>query len=364
MTLGVRPDTTEPPRDPFAFYALPPTSNLAFNRAPVAGREWIRRTLYLGFALTQASRTAFDVVFTRDLTAASVVLRRPRASRPPVVFESHGYAPVFAQTLNELVSGASAGSSRKTRRLIARERRVWSRADGYVTTTRVLADELSARFGRRGPLATIPNGTPELEVSPFAFPAREATPVVAYAGHLYPWKGADVLIRALAQVTGVHGLIVGGHPRESDLGRVQALARDLGVADRVAFTGQVPVSEVSRHLERAHVLVLPTTDTPSARYTSPLKLFEYLAAGRPVVASDLAPIREIVTDGVSASLVKPADPEALAAGIRQVLDDRSLAERLATEGRRVAAGYTWDRRAEQLEVFLRTVTGAADRAVA
>ena len=85
------------------------------------------------------------------------------------------------------------------------------------------------------------------------------------------------------------------------------------------MTGQVPPDEVAAHLASADVLALPNTATSiSERYTSPLKLFEYMAAGRPIVVSDLPAIREIVRHGESAWLVAPGDAAALAAGIGRV----------------------------------------------
>lgn len=112
-------------------------------------------------------------------------------------------------------------------------------------------------------------------------------------------------------------------------------------------------------LAHASVLVLPTTATPSAaRYTSPLKLFEYLASGRPIVASDLPAVREILTDGANAVLVPPSDERGLADGIRRVLDDRDLAVRIAEAAFDQAPSYAWDRRAERLETLLRAVVPA------
>ena len=125
-----------------------------------------------------------------------------------------------------------------------------------------------------------------------AFAARAiGTPaVVGYSGHLYPWKGVDLLLDALAELPGVRGLVVGGHPGgAATSARLQNRARaSLACESRVTFTGMVRPREVAARLEPADVLVLPNPATVvSERYTSPLKLFEYLALGRPIVASDL-----------------------------------------------------------------------------
>jgi glycosyltransferase involved in cell wall biosynthesis len=166
----------------------------------------------------------------------------------------------------------------------------------------------------------------------------------------------------LADVPDAHGLIVGGHPAEPDLGRLERLAADLGLGGRVRFAGQVEPARVATLLDDADVLVLPNTATSiSARYTSPLKLFEYLAAGKPIVASDLPAFREVLQDGITAVLVAPGDGAALGRGIRRLLDDAGLAARLARAAFDAAADYSWDRRAERLE---RVLEAAGARTVA
>ncbi len=93
---------------------------------------------------------------TRDLTVASLVLHLP--SRPPLVYESHGYAPEVAAALPALVSTATAPSASKLARLARREAYVWQRAEGYVTITAGLASALSERLGPRPRLAVVPDG--------------------------------------------------------------------------------------------------------------------------------------------------------------------------------------------------------------
>ena len=146
VILGVRPDTAATARDPFAFYGLDPLSNLCIERARVIGPGVARRGQYLAFAMRRAlGRNAADAILTRDLGVASALLRLPSRLRPPVAHESHGFAPVFADTMDELVSGGRRAGAAKQRRLLAREARVWRLADAYVTTTRSLATELEAQ---------------------------------------------------------------------------------------------------------------------------------------------------------------------------------------------------------------------------
>jgi glycosyltransferase involved in cell wall biosynthesis len=370
VDLIVRPDTHTPPRDPFAYFGLPADSRLTVERAPVAGPAAARRLGYLAFAVGRSLGTKrADVLMTRDLGVASVILQIPRSLRPPLVYESHGYAPDVAAALPELVATATMPSPRKLKRLAAREAQVWQRADGYVTITAALRDELESKFGSRPRTALIPDGVRvarfEDTSAPCEDPARRrflgtGSGVVAYAGHLYAWKGVDVLLEAIARLPRARGLIVGGHPSEPDLERTKSVARRLGLEERVTFTGLVEPTRVAQLLTQADVLALPNPASAiSTRYTSPLKLFEYMAVGRPIVSSDLPSIREILRDGVNALLVPPGDPVALASAIDRLLTDSELGARLARAALDQVPNYSWHRRAELLEaLFTETIAAA------
>ncbi len=158
--LVVRPDTQTPSRNPFEFYGLPLLARMSIEYAPVTGPPFARRAGYLAFAIGRmlgASRA--DAVITRDLGVASALLRVPRRLRPPVVYESHGYAPDVAAALPGMIPAANAPSATKVARLERREAFVWRNADGYVTITAGLADDLKQRLGERGTLAVVPDGT-------------------------------------------------------------------------------------------------------------------------------------------------------------------------------------------------------------
>jgi glycosyltransferase involved in cell wall biosynthesis len=363
VELVVRPDTHTPARSPFDYYGLPPLERLVIERAPVNGPAAARRLGYLAFAAGRAAgRVRADIVFTRDLGVASLLLRLPRALRPPTVYESHGYAPDVAAALPDLVATARTSPARKLRRLANREARVWRSADGYVTITAALAADLAARFGERQHLTVIPDGArgAGLGTRDSGVGARDSglgirdsgSPIVAYAGHLYTWKGVDLLLEALALVPDVRGLIVGGHAAEPDLARVRALAERLGIAGRVTFTGMIEPARVAGLLRSAAILALPNPASAiSNRFTSPLKLFEYMAAGRPIVASDLPSIREILHDERDALLVAPGDATAFAAAIRRLIAEPETAGRMGRAAAALAPQYSWSRRAERLEAL-------------
>jgi glycosyltransferase involved in cell wall biosynthesis len=360
VALLVRPDSQEPPRDPFAFYGVTPVHSLRMEIVPVAGPPAAKRTGYLTFAFARAlGHSRQDVIFTRDLGLASLLVRVPRSQRAPLVYEAHGIAADTAAALPQLLSDAEEAPPSKLRRLAAREVRVWRGADGYVTITAGLKAELERRYGPRTHVAVVPDGTRVRDGGPGTGDRGPATDVftIGYAGHLYPWKGVEILIEAVMALPDTRGLIVGGHEREPDLDRLKAYALDIDCASRVEFTGAVPPADVGRQLSRADVLVLP--NRPSAisdRFTSPLKLFEYMAAGRPIVASDLPSIGEVLTHDRNALVAEAGNPEAFVAAIRRLKADRDLGERLARQALTDVREYTWAKRAERLEALLRDVT--------
>lgn len=353
VTLVVRPDTAREARSPFAFYGLPETSRLTFHAVGAPQLAVLRRARYLLAAAALVAKHPARVVFTRDLGVASFLLQAPAARRPRVVYESHGVADVVARELPRLLGGSTPEPpASKLTRLARREARVWRRAAAYVTITRALSDELAGRFGARQNVFVVPDGARPVSGTP-AQMARAATSGgirVGYAGHLYPWKGVDVLIEAIALVPDARAVVIGGHPREADRQRLEQLARNTGVAARVSFAGPVPQPEVAGRLADVDVLVLPNTASAiSERYTSPLKLFEYLTLGRAIVASDLPSIREVLTDRQTALLVPPGNAPALASAIATLAADHDLRARLGAAAAALAPEYTWARRAERLE---------------
>jgi len=156
-----------------------------------------------------------------------------------------------------------------------------------------------------------------------------------YAGSEEPWKGVSVFRNAARHAPGVSFVVLGSTAK--------------GERNGVFEMGRVRRTDIGEYLRSADVLVLPNTrkNEESERFTSPIKLFEYLAAGKPIVASDLPSIREILT-GEEALFVPSGDPEALAAGLVRLKDDAALCARLATHAQALSLSYTWETRAKRI----------------
>ena len=291
------------------------------------------------------------VVFTRDLQLADLLLSLRRRAR--IVYEAHAVESILYRERGALYGTAEAPQAAKAERLRRREARVWRRARAFVATTAGIRDTFTEQFGPRGRVSVVANGCDVPADRTFPGLATGHPPRILYAGQLYPWKGVDILVDAVAQVPAARLVILGGMPGEADESRIRARAEALGIADRVELRGQVPQPEVARELAQARVVVVPVRRTEmTLRHTSPLKAFEAMAAGRAILASDLPSSREFLRHGENAWLVPPDDPAALASGLTRLLGDAALSERIARTAFEDAVAFSWDARARRLmEVF-------------
>lgn len=347
-TLALRNSDPRATAEILSLFGIEPHPRLAVRRLAVRHRQGSFVVSRLSF-LVRASLLSFrhlhrgGLVFTRDLQLADLLLRlRPRR----VVYEAHAVESLLYQERGALYGTGEKANPRKAARIAGREGRVWRRAAGFVATTAGIRDSFEERHGSRERVRVIPNGCEVPAARAFPGLSREPPPRVLYAGQLYPWKGVDVLVEAMALVPEARLVILGGLPGEPDLVRIRALVERLGLGPRTEMLGTVPQVRVAEELERAAVVAVPFLKTAmSERHTSPLKAFEAMAAGRPLVVSDLPASREILRDGENALLVPPGEASALAAALRRLLGEPALAERLARAAWDEAPRYSWDARA-------------------
>ncbi len=178
--------------------------------------------------------------------------------------------------------------------------------------------------------------------------------VAGYIGRLDGWKGVETLLAASALIPDVHVAIIGGDTEE-----VVELKEKF---PRVQFLGNRPYRELPDNQAAMDVLVIPNTarHITSRKYTSPLKLFTYMASGVPIVASDLPSLREVL-DESCAVLVTPDSPAALAEGVRYVERNSTDSLERAQRAQALVTKYTWDARARGI-VDLLTKTHEKDNA--
>ncbi len=176
--------------------------------------------------------------------------------------------------------------------------------------------------------------------------------IVLYTGHLFSWKGVLTLLEAVKLLPKDHLVyFVGG--TDKDIANFKRKMESIG-ANNAIIVGRKPHSEIPIWLKAADVLVLPNTakDQASKYETSPVKLFEYMASGRPIIASDLPSIRDIVDE--SMVLFFEADNYgALAASITEAL--QMSGESMAEENMDKIKAYSWEKRAEGISAFLKEI---------
>ena len=181
---------------------------------------------------------------------------------------------------------------------------------------------------------------------------RDESPTVLCAGHLYAGRGADLFLQLAESTPGARFVWVGGRPL--DVEEWSGMAKERGL-DNVAFLGFVPNVELPNYLASADVLLMPyarsifgsSGSADSASVASPMKMFEYMAAGRAILTSDLPVIREVL-DESSAVFAPPEDAPAWISALRSLLDDPARREAIAQNARRRVESYTWLARARKI----------------
>ncbi len=357
--LGVRVDlmipSTEPPgdRDPIgtigAYYGAPRESippGLAI--VPAGNRpaqSSIEKGLFDWSAPRRVAANAHDLVWTRDFVAAAACGR----AGLPIVFET--YRP-------DLATRARFGV---WRRALVRSANV----RGWILHSRMAADAFVAAGTPAERCLVAHNGFAPSLMAPVLDRAQarrqlaipDDGPLVVYAGHCGPEKGLDSLIAMAARAPNLRFLILGLDP---DSRQAQTIGRDAQAAGagNLLLRPRVRVSEVAAYLYAADCLIIPPSDAPLRRFRGtvlPMKLFMYLAAGRPIVAPRLPDIEEMLTDGETARLVEVGDAGKAVAALVELLADRALQERLSKKAMEAATLHTWAARARRLVDFFERI---------
>jgi glycosyltransferase involved in cell wall biosynthesis len=277
----------------------------------------------------------------------------------------HGGRVLYDSLEIHVESGRFARLPRAWRWLLARRERTWAQsADAVITVSHPYADVLARRLGLQpsivmncppappDPAPGEPDGPPRPRLIHRLLALDPAVPVVLYHGYLFPHRGIERLFEAIGRVPGAHLVVMGFGPR---FDAYRARAAGLPCADRVHVLPGVPPDELLDWVASADVAAMPIEgNTLNHRLTTPNKLFEALAAGVPVVASDLPGMAAIVRETGAGVLCDPDDPADVARAILAVLD-APVAERSAYRVRALAAAratYNWE---GQAEVYLGVV---------
>lgn len=236
-----------------------------------------------------------------------------------------------------------------------------------VVITQSLARELSRAFGSPLPsdqadtfTLVAPDGVDLRRYVDIPSPqaARAATKpplperfTAGYTGHLYSGRGIPLLVKLAKLLPHINLLVVGGEP--GDVARLREEARKMQL-ENLVITGFVPNAELPRYQAACDALLMPYQEQVAAssggdiaRYLSPMKVFEYMACGRPILSSNLPVLREVLNEN-NAILLPPDDVHAWAAALSELQMKPALGGRLAAQARRDAQLYTWETRAQRI----------------
>jgi glycosyltransferase involved in cell wall biosynthesis len=285
----------------------------------------------------------FDLVYERHSLWSFAAMEFARRAEIPGIIEVN--APLVEEQERYRGLGDRAGAEEATERAFAA-------ASAVLAVSVELARSLEAHASARGKTHVVANGV-RVERFPEGleplWPRDADSFTVGFLGTLKPWHGLAILAEAFAALHDVDGgarlLVVGDGPGRAALERDLASCRAL---EEVHITGAVAPDEVPRWLASMDAAVAPYPAF-SGFYFSPLKVFEYMAAGLPIIASRVGQLAELLEDGSDALLCTPGDPAAIARALDRLRRDPELRRRLGRATRKKAAlRHSWTAVAERI----------------
>lgn len=303
---------------------------------------------YAEFALRLARTTRYEpaeVYHSHDgntLLATFPIVRRDRAAW---IYDSH-----------ELESGRNFGDSHLARAYQwlwpLPERLLIRYVDAVISASPSYADQLCRLYNIVRPtvVANCPEYVPPMKSTilqkRFQIPPDHT--VLVYQGGVMRNRGIEVAIKSLEFLeSNVHLVVLGSGPA---LGDFQHLAAQLGLLNRVHFAGQIPLAELPSHTASAHLgLTLIQNSCASYYHTLPNKIFEYIMAGIPVVASDFPAMAQVIRQHQVGEAVRdPSSPLEVAEAVRRVMSDPDAYDRLRANAHRAARILNWETEQEHL----------------
>lgn len=323
-------------------------------------RDWMARaSLIEGRVAADHARQPFDFIYERYSLWSRAAVNLARRTGLPSVVEVNAPLVTEAETYRKLESRADA---------IAIEADVFRSADALVAVSDGVGAYAIANGASPARVHVVPNGVDATAFHPgiaaAAVPGlQRGCPVIGFVGGLKPWHGLQQLLQAFACVSrsrpDARLLIVGDGPMR---GWIEGFLVGTGLSDRVVLTGWVPHDALPGLVACMDIATAPYPQLDDF-YFSPLKLFEYMSAGRAIVASRIGQIDGIVRHADNGILVAPGSIDDLAASLLRLLDDQPLAQRLGQSARADSARYTWAgnaRFAAALAARLRDPSARAD----
>lgn len=303
-----------------------------------------------------AALAGYDILYERYGILSYGGLIAARRLGIPLIFEING------DLLEEYVQLGLQLSRPQWAILHLATRVMYNKAARLVPVSEILEQGIVQRWGiDPKKVNVIPNGA---DIDKFIY-ANGATgtqlrhqigdgPVIIFVGSFEPWHGVDLLLDAFASLVSskpeARLVLVGDGRLRSEM---ESRVASLDLRDRVIFTGMIDHSEVASLLKTADIAVIYHRGTKAETALSPLKLFEYMAAGKAIVAPAVSNIERLLTHRVTGLLIPPGNPEALANALVELLENEQLRSTLGKAARQQAIDkHSWTRTISELEVIM------------
>jgi len=329
-------------RLPFAFVLAPLAPLLAvLRRALLVPHKPLMFFDYYWRTYRQVRADPPDALHAHDLNTLPVAAALARRLRLPLTYDAH-----------ELYPEISTLSAREAATWRFLERRLVGRADHVVTVCDSIAEELVRRCGvarptvlLNCPLGGSANGGPPSRRTKRG-ETRTGEPVILYQGGFAPHRGLETLVRSARELEQGTVVLMGWGGLEEELRTL--IARE-GLGDRVEIVDPVPPGEVVVEAARASVGVIPYEPVGlNNTYTTPNKLFDYMAAGLPVAASRLPELTRFVADREMGLTFTPGDASSLADALNEILADPERYKRMRERAQEAGRRYTWEQESGKL----------------
>ncbi|MCK4491014.1 MAG: glycosyltransferase family 4 protein [Candidatus Altiarchaeales archaeon] len=310
------------------------------------------------FILTNAGN--FDLIYVRDPIAGTIALIPKKIFRKKMIHEINGIPDERKLHGNYFLNNGYVFILELAEKISIKN------SDRIIGVTQRLKEYIIKKYGvAENEISVVPNGVNTAIFHPMNDPRviqeikgklkiSKEERIVGFVGTLAPWQGLEYLIEAapliLKEIPEVRFILVGDGPMKDDL---EGKIRGLDLEANFIFTGTVPYREVPGYINASDVCVVPKKPLKSGY--SPLKLYEYMACGKPVIASRISGF-EILEQNNAGILVEPENPRDLAKAIIKLLEDDMLGDEMGRNGREyVVETHSWESVARKVEKVCKKV---------
>ncbi|MBI3151190.1 MAG: glycosyltransferase family 4 protein [Chloroflexi bacterium] len=306
-------------------------------------QNFLARAVHFGKSISShlAIHPEYDVVHFRNIWDGFQIAQNKKRYGYKTLFEVNGLPSI---ELKYHYPGLDADLLSKIKE---QEIATLHLSDAIICPSRVTRDYIASLGLSRKLVTVIPNGVSPSDFSASPLPLRgERVPVLLYIGTLADWQGLDIVVRSLPKVLEQQAvrLQIVGRGRSRQRKMLAKQIRKLGIEEHVIVQPAVPHHEIPALITNADICVAPLSlnDRNVTQGACPIKLLEYMAAGRPLLASNMPIVRELVREDVDALLFSPSDPEDLTCQTLALLNDFELSKRLAeSASQRALTKFTW-----------------------